>query len=78
MTRCKFHCSSVTKTSYRQGDGSEKMLYTADFFAVTEGSEENKKFFAWTPSGSLKLGTYKEDLFQPGGEYYLDISEVTP
>lgn len=72
--QCKFHCQSVTKTMYRQGNGTEKPLYTAEFHAVTDGSEENKKFFEWTPSGSLKIGVYKEDLFQPGQDYYLDIN----
>lgn len=72
MTRCKFQCTEVTKTLYH----GKRLLYTAGFSAVVDDSEENKKFFAWTPSGSLKLGTYKEDLFQPGKEYYLDISEV--
>lgn len=70
MTRCKFQCQSVTKAKY-----GEKLLYTAEFQAVYAGSEENKKFFEWTPSGTLRLGVYKEDLFEPGKEYYLDISE---
>ncbi len=76
MTRCKFHCASVTKTAYRQPNEPDTVLYTAEFYAVTDGSEENKKFFAWTPSGSLKVGTYREDLFQPGRDYYVDITEV--
>jgi hypothetical protein len=74
MTRCKFHCQSVTKTMHRQNDGTEKLLYTAEFYAVYDGSEENKQFFAMTPSGTLKLGVYKEDLFLPGKDYYLDLS----
>lgn len=74
MIRCKFRCSSVRKMSSRQGDGSYRLLYEAEFYAVSEGSEENREFFAWTPSGSLKVGVYKEDVFEPGKEYYLDIS----
>ena len=73
FTRCKFICSKVTKIhdSYRK-----RFTYEAEFSAVYDNSEENKKFFECTPSGNLKLGVYKEDLFQPGNEYFLDISEV--
>jgi len=74
MTRCKFHCSSVKKMAYRQDGGTDRMLYEAEFYAVSTGSDENKKFFEWTPSGSLKIGVYKEDLFEPGKDYYLDMS----
>jgi hypothetical protein len=56
--------------------GAGRTLYEAEFNAVTDGSEENKKFFEWTPSGSLKIGVYREDIFQPGQDYYLDISEA--
>lgn len=75
MTRCKFHCNSVRKSVAREGTG-EIFLYEAEFGAVYDGSEENKEFFKWTPSGSLKLGVYKKDVFEPGKDYYLDISEV--
>ncbi len=71
MTRCKFQCQSVRKFK-SQG----KFLYEAEFYAVTGDSEENKKFFEWTPSGNLKVGVYKEDIFQPGKNYYLDIHEA--
>lgn len=74
-TRCKFHCHSVRKFISGFGD-NKKPLYEAEFSAVIDGSEENKKFFEWTPSGSLKIGVYKEDVFQPGKEYYLDVSEA--
>lgn len=70
-TRCKFRCNEVTKRSFK--DGFE---YTAKFSAVYSGSEDNKEFFKYTPSGSLDIGVYKEDLFQPGKEYYIDITEA--
>jgi hypothetical protein len=80
-TRCKFQCSGVTKRKtstfnsetqkYEPGFG-----YDAEFFAVTGDSEENKKFFASTPSGSLKVSTYRDDVFEAGKSYYLDISEA--
>jgi len=75
MVRCKYSCQSVTKR--RHWDKNEKrFLFDAEFSAVFGDSEENKKFFEATPSGNLKVGTYKEDLFEPGKEYFIDISEA--
>jgi hypothetical protein len=72
--RCKFLCNSVTKTqNWSRGDGAPKFVYGYEFSAVYEGSEENKKYFASTPSGNLKINAFKDDLFEPGKEYYLDI-----
>lgn len=77
--RCKFRCNSALKhldTGFGQYPG--RFLYTYEFSAVYEGSDENKRFFAYTPSGSLKVGSFKDDLFEPGKEYYLDITEAVP
>lgn len=75
MTQCKFVCQSVTKR--RHWDQNEKrFLFEAEFTAVSGGSEENRKFFEATPSGSIKIGIYKEDIFEPGKEYYLDMREA--
>lgn len=76
MTRAKFVCTSVTKSRHWGDPG--KFLYTAKFNPVTSGSEENKKFYELTPSGTIELGQYKEDLFAPGKEYYIDFTEVEP
>ena len=72
--RCKFTCQSVTKRVH--WDRSGKYIYEAEFSAVHDGSEESKAFFEATPSGTLKIGTYKEDVFEPGKAYYIDITEV--
>jgi hypothetical protein len=72
MLRAKFRCDEVTKTKSNDG----KFLYTAKFSAVHSGSDENKNFFEYTPYGNLQLGTYKEDYFEPGKEYYLDFIEA--
>lgn len=63
--RCKFRCQSVTQTA----DG-----YSAHLFAVHSGSPENEEFFKWTPSGVLDLSLTKEQHFEPGKDYYLDIT----
>jgi hypothetical protein len=70
--RAKFSCSSVTK--FKSGWGDYPIHYNFKFQVVSSGSEENKKFFAATPSGILELSALKEDLFEVGKEYYLDFS----
>lgn len=68
MVRAKFKC--VEKTEQVDSNSFK-------FNVVTEGSEENKEFFKWTPSGQLSLGcTNKAVDFVVGKEYYLDISEA--
>lgn len=74
-TRCKFYCKEVAKS---WDNWQKRMLWTARFSAVTTGSEENKKFFAFTPSGSLEVQAINADLFEPGQEYYLDIFLAEP
>lgn len=71
MTRCKFKCQSVTK---RLGFNGDPFNYDAEFQVVYGGSPENKAFFAATPSGSIKVATFKEDQFVPGKEYYVDFT----
>ena len=55
------------------GQYIQGMSYDYEFYPVTSGSEENKKFYASTPTGSLKITTSRIDQFVPGKEYYLDI-----
>lgn len=65
--RCKFVCADVLK----HVDG-----FKTRFMPVCGGSPENEKFFKFTPSGLLEVGTHKDDEFVPGKEYYIDISEA--
>lgn len=71
--RCKFKC---TEKKTFVGWGSN-LLHGYIFQPVTDGSEENKKFFAATPTGRLEVGTVLVDAFEPGKDYYLDIEEAT-
>ena len=64
MIRAKFICHSVTK--FKSGWGDYPIHYNFKFQAVTGGSEENKSFFASTPSGMIELSSVKEDLFEVG------------
>lgn len=70
--RCKFRCNEVVKRLGWQKDNP--FIYSAKFSAVTDDSPENKNFFAATPSGQLEVSTMKEDLFEIGKSYYLDIT----
>jgi hypothetical protein len=53
------------------------ITYTYKFSAVyDDGVPENKEYFDATPFGSLEIGALKNDLFEPGLVYYLDLSPV--
>lgn len=69
--RCKFLCTSMAKVV---GWSGHEFLYSYDFQAVQQGSEENKRFFAATPAGNLKVQTVTSDRFEVGKAYYLDLS----
>ena len=73
-TRCKYSCHEVTKRKH--WDKAKGHIFTAKFSPVMDGSEENKKFYAATPSGSLEVGTYQQDIFEVGKDYFIDISEA--
>jgi hypothetical protein len=79
MARAKFYCTSIIKMtgmgySSETGKYEPRIVDDYKFNAVSTGSEENKSFFASTPSGSLSLSSVRDDLFEVGKEYYLDFS----
>ena len=64
----KFLCDSI-KT---YANGGEVILKP-----VTTGSEENKTFFDYTPSGEINLRLVKKetlDFFIPGKAYYINFT----
>ena len=72
IVRCKFVCNS--KREYKSGADT---CYDYEFTAVYgDKSEENKRFWKWTPAGKLNVSTVFNDQFQPGKEYYLDLIEA--
>lgn len=72
--RCKFKCNRMEKRiNYSSASDAPRFIYEYEFSIVYEGSEENKRFFASTPTGNLKIGAIRDDLFELGLEYYLDL-----
>jgi len=69
IVRAKFVCQNVHEYVY---GGTEVVLYP-----VTDGSEEDKSFWAATPSGEIKLVVKNEAAvrhFAPGRKYYVDFT----
>lgn len=70
MVRAKFYVYSVERFT----GGNVKVVLQP----VTNGSEENKTFWQYTPSGKLGMymnaGVAAADQFEPGQEYYLDFT----
>lgn len=72
-TRAKFRCTEVAK---KEGWNGNKFVYDAKLQAVYGDSEENKSFFAATPSGQISIHTVKSDHFEVGKCYYVDFISV--
>ena len=70
MVRAKFRVESKTETTSG---------ICIDLSVVTGDSDENKKFFKWTPYGTLKMGTLNDEAsaqFVVGKEYYIDFTQA--
>lgn len=70
--RCKFKCDTVSKSKH--WDLQKDFLYEVRMSAVTNGSDENKSFWAATPGGQIQFNSIVDSSFEPGKEYYIDIS----
>jgi hypothetical protein len=69
MVRAKFRCASIEHGSVT--------LYAVTLYAVTSGSEEDKSWSKYTPSGQLTMQIDNPPAlaqFAVGDEYYLDFS----
>lgn len=72
--RCKFVC--VNKDIICDGYSTGHKI---GMLPVTHGSEENERFFHYTPYGGLVFGTINDEAakqFEIGKEYYIDISQA--
>ena len=75
----KFHIQSRTKIAMVDSKGNKTFGYRIEGFPVYQGSEENEKFFHFTPSGKLELGTINKeaaDQLQPGTDVMITIQPV--
>lgn len=69
-TRCKFVCVSKEIRG-----GGENQQHRFEFTPVSGGSDENKNFWKWTPSGKLEFSCLNPNIdFEVGKEYYLDLA----
>jgi hypothetical protein len=69
MVRAKFRVTSLTK--YEGGTSEIKLT------PVSTGSEENKRFWTYTPSGIITFSCVNEEAvkeFEVGKEYYVDFT----
>ena len=70
MVRAKFRVTSKNE------DGD---LTTIILMPVCDGSEENKTFWKYTPSGEIKLGCCNpaaSEKFVENAEYYVDFTKA--
>lgn len=93
MVRAKFtyvsYSTSLTPVQERAADGSYKTVGNqemrtmrfAPVYANNDPNHENSKFWKYSPSGSIELGTVNQkawENFKLGGEYYVDFTEASP
>jgi hypothetical protein len=77
MVRAKFKVTSITR---REGWSGVKEMQDINMSVVTSGSDENKKFFASTPNGEIRVGCANPEAvaqFELGKEYYVDFTPAT-
>jgi hypothetical protein len=73
MVKAKFVCSGKNEVGTCPNSKSTMISLTP----VSSGSEENKKFWKYTPSGKIELSTINQDAadqFEVGKEYYVDFT----
>lgn len=67
--RAKFNVTSITE--YGNQGGKQVTLSP-----VINGSEENKEFWKYTPSGEIKIHIENENAIFEFGEYYIDFTKA--
>lgn len=76
MVRAKFVCSTIMTSKFnKDDDGVSKVTLTP----VMDGSDENKEFWKWTPSGHIEMDITNEaavKYFELGEEYYIDFKKA--
>lgn len=73
--RTKFVCKEISNSS----PNTEENGKTVKLETVIAGSDENKDFFRWTPSGQISFACVNPkacEQFEVGKEYYVDFTPV--
>lgn len=76
-TRAKFYVTEKSETIFHTTGERQTVIKMRP---VTSGSDENKQFYKYTPSGNLDLGVVSPALavsFHLGEEYYVDFTPAT-
>jgi hypothetical protein len=85
MTRAKFECVYVEVKQgdqswhYKEGNAEPLDVVNVTLQAVVPDSEENKQFFASTPSGQITLSILRPEAvtwFEKGKKYYVDFTSA--
>lgn len=74
--RSKFYVSEKKTVAQGVGDPSGDYIVLSP---VISGSDENKSFYKWTPSGKIELGVVNPNAasqFEVGKEYYIDFTQA--
>lgn len=75
--RAKFKCHAVERT--KNGDEEMQTIKLNPVYANNDPEHENSKFWKYSPSGSISLGTINPAAaayFELGGEYYIDFTKA--
>ena len=79
MVRAKFVVESYETRKSNTRDPESEELRSVKLIAVTDGSEENKRFFRWTPNGTISIGILNPEAWKQlelGKSYYVDFTEA--
>jgi hypothetical protein len=77
--RAKFVVESYETRKSNTRDPESEELRTVTLIPVSDGSEENKRFFRWTPNGKITMGILNPEAWKQlelGKAYYVDFSEA--
>lgn len=76
-TRCKFHCASIETLEFGGTWVNLNAVYPNAQDGYSHG--EDHAFFNATPQGTLRMliqNPLGAELFQPGEDFYLDITKA--
>ena len=79
--RAKFKVNRIEKSIWNGTTSADEMstVVLSPVYANNDPEHENSKFWKYTPSGEVKLGTINKeaaDYFELGEEYYLDFTKA--